>query len=105
MRILPLGYKDGQINDRSEPSGVALFFELDDETLEQISVDPHYIFDRELVSRCFRQEGRNAHLYLLINGGDVEEIITNLNCLLDKYDSVSWWTVEHRKFFIRRRKA
>ena len=104
MRILPLGYRDEKINDRSEPAGVALFFEVDDETLGEISVDPNYIFDRELVSRCFNGNGRNAHLYLLVNNRDVKEVIRNLMFLLNEYDSVSWWTVEHKKFYIRRRK-
>jgi hypothetical protein len=103
MRILPLGYKETLINGKPEPNGVAMFFELDVETLEQVAVDPQYIFDRELVARCFSQTGRNAHLYLLVNAGSPEEIIENFNFLLKEYDSVSWWTVEHRKFFIRRR--
>ena len=97
MRILPLG-------DRHEPDGVALFFEVDEATLDRISGDPEYYRDRALVDSCFKQRGRNAHLYLLVNNGDIKVVIRKLRFLMDQYDTVSWWTVEHRKFYIRRKK-
>jgi hypothetical protein len=101
MRILPLGYKDGVINDRSEPAGVAMFFEVDDETLSIIESDPNYFYDQTLVDSCFRQKGRNAHLYLLVGTGDVRDVIKNLRWMMNEYDSVSWWTREHKKFYKR----
>ena len=97
MRILPLG-------DKNEPDGVAVFFEVDDTTIGQISVDKNYHLDREFVDSCLKQKGRNAHLYLLINSGNTKEIVRNLRRLTNEYETVSWWTVEHRKFFLRRRK-
>lgn len=103
MRILPLGYKEGTtICGRPEPEGAALFFEVDDSTLGEIRSDADYFLKRDLVDRCFSGCGRNAHLYLLINGGDTKEIFKKLRFLLEEYDSVSWWTREHRKFYIRR---
>ena len=103
MRILPLGNRGNKINGMQEPSGVALFFEVDDATLARIESNSEYFLDRELVNDCFSQTGRNAHLYLLVNGGELKEVVQNLKFLVNQYKSVSWWTVEHRKFFIRRR--
>ncbi len=104
MRIIPLGYKNATIDDRTEPEGVAIFFELEDDTLKEVSSCGDYFTRRELVERCFNDKGRNAHLYLLINGGDTKEVFKKLRWLLKEYDTVSWWSREHWKFFIKRGK-
>jgi hypothetical protein len=95
VRILPLG------NDKSRPDGVAIFYEVEDETLEAIKRNPEYYADLEFVQRCFKERGRNAHLYLLINDRDTREVIRNLRELMKEFKTVSWWTVEHKKFYIR----
>ena len=94
MKILPLG-------DKNDPSGVAIFYEIEDDTLETIRRCPDYYLDRTLVQRCFAEKGKNAHLYLLINGGELRDVVKNLRKLMNEYKTVSWWTVEHKKFYIR----
>lgn len=97
MRIIPIG-------DREEPDGVALLFEIDSLSLEIISKDPEYFSDRKFLDSCFKQKGNNAHFYLLVNNGNINGIIKRFYSLLKKYDSVSWWTVGHKKFYLRRKK-
>lgn len=94
MKILPLG-------DKNDPSGVAIFYEVEDDTLESIRSTPNYYLDRQFVQRCFAEKGKNAHLYLLINGGSLRDVVLNLRKLMNEYKTVSWWTVEHKKFYIR----
>jgi hypothetical protein len=95
MKILPLG-------DKNDPSGVAIFYEVEDDTLKTIKRTPDYYMDREFVQRCFAEKGRNAHLYLLVNDRDLKEIQDKLAGLLKKYKTVSWWGVGHEKFYLRR---
>lgn len=95
MRILPLG------KDKNKPDGVAIFYTINDDTLEIVRSNPNYYLNREIVNRCFAENGRNAHLYLLINNRDTREIIRNLRVLMNEFKTVSWWTVEHKKFYIR----
>jgi hypothetical protein len=95
MKILPLG------ENANDPTGVAIFYEVEDETMEIIKKSPDYCFDRKFVNRCFMEKGRNAHLYLLINNGNIKEIVRKLRGLMEQYKTVSWWTVEHKKFYIR----
>jgi hypothetical protein len=95
MRILPLG------KDLTDPSGVAIFYEVDDDTLEIIKERPHYYLNADFVQRCFSEKGRNAHLYLLINNGDVSGVINKCRKLMNEFKTVSWWSVGHKKFYLR----
>lgn len=94
MKILPFG-------DHNDPTGVALFFEVEDETLAAIKGNAHYYLDRVFVARCFNERGRNAHLYLLVNDRDLKESKRKIRELQKKYKTVSWWTVGHKKFYLR----
>ena len=87
----------------SSDNYLALFFEINDDDLEHIKKDKDYFKDESFIRRIDAERGNNAHLYSLnIRGGD-KSIVWGIRELLKKYDSVSWWTVRHRKFFIRRK--
>jgi hypothetical protein len=94
MKILPLG-------DKNEPSGVAIFYEVGDDTLEIIKKNKDYYYDAEFVQRCFKDRGRNAHLYLLINNKNTKEIRSKIEKMRKEYKTVSWWGSEHSKFYLR----
>jgi hypothetical protein len=82
---------------------LALFFEVSDEDLKRIESDAGYIRSVENVLRLQNGTGRNAHIYSLTIKEGAPSIRWWVKELLKKYDSVSWWTVKNRRFFIRRR--
>ena len=85
-------------------SYLVLFFEVSDDDLKQIESDAGCLRNVENILRLHNGTGRNAHIYSLTIKSGAPSIRWWVNELLKKYDSVSWWTVRNRKFFIRRRK-
>lgn len=102
MRTVTFGRTGRYFRGMEEPLGVALLFELDLETMEEVSVDPLYAFDRRLVDRCFGLSGRHAHIYLLVCKERTEELNKALDALLDEYETVSWWSKKHRRFCMKK---
>jgi hypothetical protein len=96
MKIVPIG------EDFANPDGMAVFFEVDNDTLKDISNDRNWYLDQAFVKKCELQKGNNAHFFLLVNTGSAKDVIATIRRLLVKYETVSWWTVEHTKFYLRR---
>lgn len=102
MRILT---KDGYLD------GVGLLFELTDEQLKRVRMNPAYYTDPSFVNECYAAKGSNAHLFNLSVDSRFmdkvkayQEIYKKFKQLLKEYKTVSWWDKKEETFKITRRK-
>ena len=83
----------------ADQNNLCLFFELNDEQLARVKQDRKYYRDESFVKGCTREQGRNAHIHLLVIN-DRTNIREWTRRLLRDYQTVSSWNREHAKFTI-----
>ena len=88
--------------DHGNADGVALMYELSDENLEIVRTRSDYYLDRALIKKLMADTGPNAHFFLLVKKSKGKSFRTYVDEIKGDYKTVSWWTVLHRRFFIRR---
>ena len=85
-----------------ELKGIAFYFKLDDETLDRITNRKLRLNNTNVVNKCFLQDGDNIHFFAVVADG-ANTIIKGLRVILNQnVKSVSWFSPDMHKFFIRR---
>lgn len=82
----------------------ALLLTVTDEELEIIKNNPKYYLDPEFVKKVTISNGKNIIVTFLTVNNNFSIILKRMKYLLENYESVSWWSRGHTKFYTRKKR-
>ena len=102
IKILLFGYKERimVVREGNYIKGMALYFKLDDETLDKVKSREMDLIIPENVNFCRSEDGPNIHFFLVVADG-FKTIMQGLRPFIKNVKTVSWFSPDMNKFFIR----
>jgi len=94
-------YKDKTIvvREGGEIKALAIYFAVDDKTIDMIKDKKLDLSKPENTNYCFKQEGDNIHFIMVISN-NIKHILTEVRKVMKTAKTVSWFSPDMTRFFI-----